>query len=298
MDKVATLVNVCGVSRSGTTMFGLMLGNGPDVFYCGEVFARFRPWQKHHFLSKCRCGQVPCPVWEKIGAAPARRFHATVFEQLGVHFVVDSSKDLVWVIDTHRWAATSGIKVLNLLLWKSPINQAYSQWKRGEGLTGWRRAFVSYYKKFLQVGLPFRSVSFNDLVGNPQGKLSRICEIIGMPYFPGKERFWEEQHHYLFGSHGTYEQVAARKSVIRASEDFPPEFEAYVDDLARQIAQDSEVQQILGALQQMEVSNNNDDLGQEARAFEVRSPYPLWYYLMRIRQMICRYLPDRTGIVK
>jgi hypothetical protein len=212
---------------------------------------------------------------------------------MGVDFVVDSSKDLCWLIDTQGWAVTSGIQVFKLLLWKNPINLAYSHWKRRGKLTAWRHEFVSYYGKFFETGLPFRSVYFNDLVSDPQRKLAEICAVVGMPYFDGKERFWEKQHHHLFGSQGTYKQVVSKKSRIRPSETFSPEFEKHVDALSQQIAGDARVQQILQALRQAEVS-----LGAQDQASVVRKPYPPWYYVKRARQTFRRYFPERTSGVE
>jgi hypothetical protein len=294
---MATLINVCGAARSGTTMLDLMLGNALDAFSCGEVYAWFRPWKVHHFKLECRCGQNPCPVWEGIKNVPESQFHATVFKELDVNFVVDSSKELCWLIDTQEWAVANGIKVFKLLLWKNPIDLAYSRWKRGRGLTGWYREFVSYYSRFFGTGLPFRSVYFDDLVSDPQRKLMEICAVVGMSYFDGKERFWEKQHHHVFGSHGTAKQVTSRESTIRASETYSPEFEEHIEALSRQIAQDSQVQQILETLQRTEVSST-DEFRADEQELVARKPYPLWYYARKARQIVRRHFPDRTGWVE
>jgi hypothetical protein len=216
---------------------------------------------------------------------------------LGVDFVIDSSKELCWVIDTQKWAVARGIKVFNLLLWKNPIDLAYSHWKRGRGLTDWRRPFVSYYSKLLETRLPFRSIYFNDLVSDPQRKLAEICAVVGMPYFDGKERFWEKQHHHLFGSHGVYRQVADKDSTIKASETFPPEFKAHLDTLSQQITEDSKVQQILETLQQAEISSSQE-FSAEDQEFLIGKPYPLWYYAMKARQVFRRHFPLQTDSVK
>lgn len=294
---MATLINVCGAARSGTTMLDLMLGNGPDAFSCGEVYAMFRPWMPHHFRAHCRCGQVPCSVWERIKHVPESKFHATVFKELGVSFVGDSSKELCWLIDSQKWAVDNGIKVFKLLLWKDPVSLSYSHWKRGGGLMGWYSEFVSYYTKFFKTGLPFRSVNFNDLVSDPHRKLAEICAVVGMPYFDGKERFWEKQRHYLFGSQGVYLQVKEKGSAIRASEDLAPEFEKQVDALSQQVAQDEKIQHILEILQQAEVSSRGGFDAGDQRVI-VRQPYPLWYYARKVRQVFRRYFPDRTGAIE
>jgi hypothetical protein len=294
---MATLINVCGATRSGTTVLDLMLGNASDAFSCGEVYARFRPQRKHHFSARCRCGQAPCPIWETIGNVPGNQFHATVFKELGVKFVVDSSKELCWLIDSQKWAVVNRIMVFKLLLWKNPVELAYSHWKRGRNLNGWCHEFISYYSKFFATGLPFRSVHYNGLVGSPQRKLREICEIVGMPYFDGKERFWEKRHHHLFGSHGVAKQVADRDSTIRASEVFPPEFESQIDTLSQRINKHPEVQQILEILKQAEVSSRGGFEAEEQN-FLVREPYPSWYYARQIRNVVRRFFPGRRSWVR
>jgi hypothetical protein len=278
-------------------MLDLMLGNSPDAFSCGEVYAWFRPWRRHHFKLECRCGQDPCPVWEKVENVRERQLYSALIAELKVNFVIDSSKDVCWLVDTQQWAVSDGIAVYNLLLWKNPVDLAYSYWKRGWGLEGWHRGFVSYYSRFLDTELPFRSVYFDDLVSEPEHKLEDICAAVGMPYFKGKERFWEKQHHHLFGSYGTYRQVRDKSSAIRESEVFPPEFEAQVDTLSHQIATDPEIQRILKELERSEVSSLGGFDAKDTE-FLVSKPYPYWYYLLRARQIGQRYFPDRAGPVE
>lgn len=289
---MATLINVCGTSRSGSTMLDLMLGNGADAFSCGEVCAWFRPWRPHHFEIDCPCGEVPCPVWSRIKAVPEDQFHATVIRELQVDFVVDSSKDLCWLVDAQRWAAASGLRTYNVLMWKDPIDLAYSFWKRGYGIDFWRKEFVSYHGKILQVGLPFIAVKYDDLVGNLQPRLAQICSAVGLSYFPGKERFWEEEHHYLFGSGGIRRQVEAGKSVIKARTGFPPEFDAHISRLREQVAADQEVQQIMATLRQADVKLHRSDDSDHSQWLP-KKPYPWWYYGKRAIGLVRRYIPEQ-----
>lgn len=288
-----TLINVCGAARSGTTMLDLMLGNRPDAFACGEVYARFRPWQEHHFHPRCRCGRDPCPVWERIGAVPERRFHAHLAAVLAVEFISDSSKDLCWLVDTQEWALADGLRVYKILLWKRPVSLAYSHWKRTGDPHAWRGEFVGYYRRFFETGLPFRAVRFDDLVGDPPRTLAAICAAVGMPYRAGQERFWEKEHHYLFGSHGVYEQTISPHPAIRPVESYPPEFAAHIPALERHLAADEEVQRLLAVLRGADIFAGG--FGPDSQR-PGRRPY--WYYLRRARQMAARYAPRRKGWVK
>jgi hypothetical protein len=285
------LINIYGTARSGSTLLDLILGNSPDAFSCGEVSAWFRPYRKHHFKIDCVCGKDPCPVWEKIKDGPESQFHAKVIRELRVRFVIDSSKDLCWIIDAQRWAAANKIRTVNLLLWKDPIDLAYSHWKRGQELRIWRHNFVRCYGRILKIGLPFVAVNYRDLVDTTQSKVLDICSAIGMPYFEGKERFWEKKHHHLFGSLGVRRQLQIGNGIIKAIKTFPPEFQAGVDSLQRQFAADIEVQHILRVLKQADVSSIAT-YSSPNQGFQLNNPLPLWYYLKRARQRFRRFFPQ------
>jgi hypothetical protein len=288
---MSTLINVCGASRSGTTMLDLMLGHSENAFSCGEVVAWYRPWRQHHFKLTCQCGQNPCSVWKQIAYVQAHEFHESVLSTLNLDFVIDSSKDLCWILDSQEWAASKNIAVHNILIWKNPINLAYSHWKRGKGLNFWYKEFTSYHDRLFKLNLPFRAVNYHKLVEDPQNVLADICSVVGMTYFEGKERFWENSRcHYLFGSGTVSKQTSEKHSQIWTKDGFPPEFEKHIKDLEYKIAQDTRIQQILSNL-------NKNDIGyhsnySEEKNFVPQKPYPLWYYGKRTKQMFKRYFPE------
>lgn len=288
---MATLVSVCGTSRSGSTMLDLMLGNAPDAFSCGEVAAWFRPFRRHHFRIECSCGQDPCPLWQDLARLPAQGFHAGVAERVPAEFVVDSSKDLAWLIDSQRWAGDRGLATYTLVLWKDPIALAHSFWKRGHGLLAWRRHFVGYYSRIFDLGLPLGTVPFEALSAAPGEVLARACQAVGMPSRPGQERFWEKTHHYLFGSGGVRRQVSAGDSEIRGGRGFGPEFQEPAERLAERIADDPVIQDLLDRLRANSVLDAAP--GALAPGFPLRRPYPGWYYQRRLRRALRRYLPER-----
>jgi hypothetical protein len=294
---MATLINVGGTSRSGSTMVHLILGNTADAFSCGEVMNWFRPVKTHHFKINCVCGKYPCPIWEKFETISEEQFYAIAFRELKVNFLIDSSKELSWLIDAWSWATTNEIKAFNIFVWKDPINLAYSFWKRGNDLMFWRSQFVKYYKRVIEVGLPVLAVNYNDLTRNPRVKVAEICAALGMPYFEGKERFWEKEHHHLFGSLGVRRQVEAGNSIIKSKDKYPPDFEIYVDFLQKRIAADSRVQHIVEFLRQADVSLISSE-GSYTQQFLPHKPYPPWYYIQRAKQLFRKHFPKKTDPTK
>jgi hypothetical protein len=232
-------------------------------------------------------------VWEKLKNSTADRFHATVIRKMGVKFVVDSSKDLCWALDANRWAASSHMKVFNIVIWKHPESLAYSHWKRGHIVTSWRSAFLKYHRRLFQLELPLIAVNYEDLVNTPSRTLSQICEMVGMPYFEGKERFWEGQHHYLFGSGGIRRQVESGSSKIRARRGFPEDFQPHLEAVREQVADDSQIQQMISLLKQADVSHApHIGSGESSSPNIPYLTYPVWYYVHRLKGIFYRYFPQ------
>lgn len=282
-----TLVNICGAGRSGTTMLDLMLGNAQDAFSCGEVYAWFRPWRTSHLKISCSCNKLPCPIWNKIKYYPESKFHQKLFEQLNVNFVIDSSKDISWIIDNNNWAFKNNIRVVNLLIWKHPVHLSFSHWKRGRRLWGWYKPFISYYHKFFQAKIPFYSVYYNELASEPDSKLKDICEKLSIEYFEGKERFWEKQHHHLYGSLGIRKQLAdTYRAEIKPVENLPEDFNKHINLIEQKIKNNFNIQSILNKLENSEISNNKLDYNNFVLKSNSQRPivYPIWYYTNRFKR--------------
>jgi len=143
MKKV---INIYGTARSGSTMLDLILGNDPKGFSVGEVVNWFYPWRTHHFDIKCGCGVYPCPVWEKIKNFKANEFHEKVLDNLNLNFIVDSSKNLPWVVDSNvRAIKKRKFTAYNILIFKDPVSLYYSFWKRGDkSFSNLFRAYKDY----------------------------------------------------------------------------------------------------------------------------------------------------------
>lgn len=286
-----TLLQVFGLGRSGTTMLDLMLGNTPQAFSCGEVYAWFRPWRTHHANIVCSCGEEPCPLWERIKDADEQDFHAAACRELEVGFLVDSSKEECWVIDSQPWAARHGLDVFNLLLWKEPTDSLYSYFKRDRTYTFWRQRFVGYYRHIFSAGVPFYAIHFNDLAADPATVLKQICLAIGMPYRDGQERFWEGDHHHLFGSRGTRLQREGKGDLgLREKTEFSPEFLAQLPAFSERIDADEGLQEIVRRLRAAAIGQAPAVTPHVANVPAVMPP---WYYVKKLKAAVRRRFPQK-----
>jgi len=286
-NSTGNLVLVNGAARSGTTMLDLMLGNSESCFSCGEIHAFFRPHRTHHFDPDCSCGEKPCPVWESLGKVPEQDLHANILQMPGIEHVIDSSKDLNWVLDSNRWAAGHGIPVVNLLLWKDPKDLAYSHWKRGRPIDYYRRAFLHYYERFLNLNLPFIAINYQDLVGNPSVILKDICDRCGIDWHEGQEEFWNKKHHHFFGSAGTGKQVSEGGSKIGSIKDFPQEFlDAWnATDMAQ--GTDTRLNRCIEGLQAADINSGTAASGNPTGP----AIKPLWYYRHALKSLYRKRFP-------
>jgi hypothetical protein len=284
MNKNRKLINICGTARSGSTMVDLMLGNDLRAFSLGEVHAWFRPFRTHHFKIVCSCGENNCP-WDKLKDLSELEFYQKCFSILDVDILVDSSKSLPWVIDNNIRARKEGFSVYNILLYKDPVSFFYSFWKRGISIEHARKyEFIIYYKRFFQANLPFISLNYNQLVSDPAKTLEQLCQILSIPYFEGKEKFWEKEHHHLFGSRGTRRQVENSKSKIRKNDEYPDEFKKIIPAIESDNENDKLFQSILSNLKAHEM--------QEIDLLNNTVYKPIWYYPLKVKQKIRRQFPE------
>jgi len=246
-----TLINVCGMPRSGTTMLGLMLASGDAAVSCGEAAAWFR-------VARHRSDATVPKAFVPLKDVGERTFHRRLTAHHDVSFAVDSSKDLDWVVDHTRWAAESGLRVYNVLIYKAPADIALSWWKRNE-YDRWYRYYLRYHLQMIYSGVDFWTVSYDDLVTAPRTTLQRICRLTGLPYFEGKEHFWNYDHDLLgTNSRGVREQLGTGRSEIKK----PPVPDAFAS-LARTVeetsAQDRLLQHLRRALDARNVLTADTD---------------------------------------
>jgi hypothetical protein len=291
-QTTGNIVFVLGAAHSGTTMLDLMLGNHEATFSTGEVVAWYWPYRKHHFDPQCGCGQPNCEIWEQLKAAPKEELHSAVLNLPGIGHVVDSSKDLAWMLDAAEYAQSGGRQIHNVVIWKEPIELAYSHWKRESPLTSFRYEFLTYHERLLDLGLPFVAVRFNQLVSAPSATLQKICALTGLPVRERQEEFWNKQHHQLFGSATTGRQSRAGESKIREATDYPPEFMQVIEPYLQEIVNDRRLMRVVGALESVNIDK------QYAPRFATVGPdatipaKPLWYRWHALKRVFTRRFPQ------
>ena len=286
------IVQVLGPARSGTTVTHLMLANANNAFACGEVYAFFRPWRTYHFNTPCSCGQAyqNC-IWRKFETVTENKFYFNLANKLEIEWIIDESKRLRWVLDSQKWAAKYNMDIYNIVMVKDPINLMYSYWKRNKSLELVSAAYVNYYKRFIKLGLPFVSLCFENLINNPRENIKKLCDLLGMNYFQGKERFWEKNHCHLFGNIGVRNQINEGKNLIEKQEDLPEEFLYIAKKELDKFYSDKHLMSIHRELLSHEIScvdsyDKNDFVDRNCRL-------PYWYYRDYLISLYRRRFPQK-----
>jgi hypothetical protein len=195
------VIFVSGTSWSGSTFFQLTLANDPKGFACGEIRHIFRPSRDSHIKREWQCGcfDPNCTVWEQVKARGEKHLYETIFElHPEVDFILDASKRVSWVYDMSNLLVRQGIEPRHVLIWKTPLEYASSLAKRNrlQELHNWARYHRLFYSTFDE----WRSVQYARYVQSQEDVLRSACSYLDIPYFAGKERYWEKTHHVIDGN--------------------------------------------------------------------------------------------------
>jgi hypothetical protein len=104
----------------------------------------------------------------------------------------------VWIAEQSAELRRLGIATAHVLIWKSPDEFLASRRKRGLE-HGWQREWINYHRYYFTRIEGWTSIRYRDLVSGSKA-LSALCPLVGIPYFPGKERYWDRDQHTLFGN--------------------------------------------------------------------------------------------------
>lgn len=210
--KNKTIVFVGGSAYSGSTILDMMIASGGKGISIGEAHALFYPFRKKHLTPICGCGSDECNIWYEIKEKKPSQLYTELFKRFPEsEFIVDSSKDPLWIKEQSDIAISKGMDVKNVLIWKEPQGFALSQIKRGNRKR-WERPWINYYRLYYSIIDNIISVNYEKLVENPKSVLKAICDQLDIEYFEGKEFYWNFKHHTLYGNNSAKVHLYNEKS--------------------------------------------------------------------------------------
>jgi len=251
MKKV---ILITGTGRSGSTLLDMMFGNDPKGISLGEVNALFRPYRPHHLLKNedCFCENEGCTFWRVMKKGGEKNLYSNIFDKNGVEFIVDSSKNPLWVKDQIKYSKKRKYEVFPVIIYKTPLEIAYSRFKR-DNLKGWKKGWIKVHQRLFSILDDFVTVKYQELAKDPESKLKDLCGYLDIKYFEGKEKFWNNKAvHFLFGS----DTVRYSKKLVYYEEQYDEE---KFEELKRKIKlDDSILQNLMTVLDAYEVKKKEE----------------------------------------
>lgn len=209
MKKV---IFIGGTSYSGSTLLDMIIANDKKGFSCGELSSLFYPKRKHHLDYKCGCGDNNCTVWKKILENGKKGIYEKIFSLFpNITYIVDSSKDPLWIQQQKKDLEKKNIKISNVLIYKTPYESAHSFKKRGR-LKSFEKSWVNYHRLYLSIVKNSNIIKYSSLVSD-RTVLEKICNILELRYYTKKEEYWQKKHHTLFGN------TSAKMHLMEQSDD-------------------------------------------------------------------------------
>ncbi len=247
------IIFIGSASRSGSTLLDMILGNDPNGFSLGEVYAHHLPWRDNHFNSICTCGDNECDIRKSLNTLRPSTLYSSIFESMKKSFIVDSSKVIFWILRGNRLAKKKGFDAINILIYKDPLSLAFSHFKRGEPIK--ISHYYDYYSQFFETEMPFISVNYNEFVNESPNSLKTICEYCDIPFFPKKINFWEAEQHHYFGSSSVRRTKRENNPKLRKSDVYPNEFIKLIPELEATFTANINLQKVLSKLKEHDVLN-------------------------------------------
>jgi hypothetical protein len=222
-----TLLQIAGVSRSGTSLLGYMLGSHSEAAYLGEIPA---PLQKGRAVVCADCEQGSCPIWGRAltpefvqSAYECQRewamnrytasqkvqpggFFSKLFEQyrhIGV--AIDSSKKTDW----YQWNFHSDnyeTRVIHIVRDLRGVVTSHGH-TASTGLDQICQKVERGFKKLRKWldGIPTSrvcSVRYEALVLYPEETLTALCRFLGLKFEPSMLDFYDHPQHAFGGNRG------------------------------------------------------------------------------------------------
>jgi len=197
------VIFIAGADFSGSTMLGAILASSPDehisIFHIGEAHAYFNDRNNKY-------GKVvsSSEIWNKIppniGYTNAYNF---IFSMLKVNTIIDSSKNLDYLSSQHKESIKNGYEFITLIPYR-PFPKIYKSAIKRHGSTHKAEKNILKYIEILNYivenDIRYKVVSIAQLITEPTGTTKDLCLFSGIPYFSGKEEYWNFKQHHIHGN--------------------------------------------------------------------------------------------------
>jgi hypothetical protein len=266
------VIFVGGTAYSGSTFFHMILANDAKGFACGEIRFLLHPHRLDDVDQINNVSEETRKIWYAIRKNGSDNTYETIFNIFPeVEFIVDSSKNPIWIHSQMSHLQKKGIEAKNILIWKTPLEFASSKRKRSR-LRGWDQAWLTYHQLYNSLITEWKSVKYKELTKN-KALLQQICHFLEIPFFLGKENYWEKEYHSFGGSYTArfhlYEKETAQKHLDKTFDNSridkyrkisysPVDTQSLEQMVHNQIESIPKFKSILALLEARDISNSPD----------------------------------------
>jgi hypothetical protein len=202
------IVFITGASHSGSTLVGCILGaceKAPfTYFHIGEAHAFFDKKHKNYGNPRAAGKTETGYIWGDINCQVGYdQAHREIFDKAGSHVIIDSSKAMknFEVIqaasDKNNWALFTVITYRPFVkIWYSDVKRHIKEARRKKNINTYR----SIKKQIIDSGFDYAIINIEQLILSPRKMTLLLCGAAGIPYFDGKENYWDRPSCHLYGS--------------------------------------------------------------------------------------------------
>ena len=219
-----TIVNICCLGHSGSTLLGNILGSHSSGLHIGELVA---PLKKGKPIVCRNCLDQPCPIWGKVitpkymrkvyndFTTPSsfsfiRNYKSKLYHKLfkafnNVDFIVDSSKNVNW----YKYNSQNESLNYKFIFLKRTPAAIVASLKRGYNedvevsMTKIRDIQIHINSYFKEIPVQNKLVvEYEDLILYPEKVILRICDFLSLEYEADVLKINQFDHHLIGGNQG------------------------------------------------------------------------------------------------
>lgn len=201
------IIFVAGADHSGSTLIGAILGatrTQGEYFHGGEVHAFFKKENSRYGQAKAASKSPGGDIWGHIDHTVGyENAYQEIFEKTNSKIIIDSSKtpmNLKVCLDSCNANAYHIHVVITFRpfakIWCSDLNRNKKEQKIVQNIMRYQRL----KKMVIDQGLPYSILNMESLILNPKELTKALCRETAIPYFEGKEDYWNFPSCHLYGS--------------------------------------------------------------------------------------------------
>lgn len=198
------VVFIAGANWSGSTLVGCILGasrHAFEPFHVGEAHSFFRPDKPNY--GRPRGVSRVTKFWDSVDhTVGPENAYLEIARKSDTRVIVDSSKAIPWLATQMEVCRDIGAEFILLVTFR-PFEAFFrsAEKKRGDAAAALQN--LRYYDRFfeeLDENVEWASVNIENLVRHPERSTKILCDYTGIPYFPGKSKYWKYHLFHLYGS--------------------------------------------------------------------------------------------------